>query len=218
MIQIRIGILLLLLLFVHEASSQRDDIVLQKEKKAYSQKAVIDLKNGVLVLRLKTNHRKIAILEQNAKSTRLSQKQRDRYKRILDGTIQRRDQFNSALIRAVMDSFSFCQVQVIFDTSTTSLRNGLRQGIFLGKDMKIDPMQSIDPQTPVFLLNFQENNSQFPFDILLIQRLSEKLIEPFPYFVEVRESWINDVNTPGAVRAAARLDRKLWKYYERVTQ
>ena len=218
MTQFRIGILLLMLLLVHAASSQRDDIVLQKEKKSNSQKAVVDLKNGVLVLRLKTNHRKIAILEQNAKSTRLSQKQRDRYKRILDGTIQRRDQFNSALISALMDSFSFCPVQVIFDTSTTSLRKGLRKGIFLSKDMKIDPMQSIDPQTPVFLLNFQENNSRFPFDILVIQRLSEKLTEPFPYFVEVRESWINDVNTPGAIRAAARLDRKLWKYYERVTQ
>ena len=104
----------------------------------------------------------------------------------------------------------------MYDTSTTSLRKGLRHSVFLDSTMKSDTSLMIDKEKPIFLLNFQDKNSRFPFDVLLVQRLSEKLTEPFPYFVEVRESWINDINTPGAVRAVSRLDRKLWKYHERV--
>lgn len=198
--------------------SQRDDIVLQKEKKAHSQQAIIDMKNGVLVLRLRTNHRKIALLEQNARSQQLKPKQRERYQRILEGTIQRRDQFNKALLNIVMDSFTFCPVAIVYDTSSASIRQGVRKGIFYDRELNLNDQFSIEKDVPLFFMNFQDKNSRFPFDVLLIQRSTEKLTEPFPYFVEVRESWINDVNTPGAVRAVARLDRKLWRYYDRVTQ
>ena len=201
---------------VVEVYSQRDDIPLQKEKKAHSKQSILDMKDGVLILRLKTNHRKISFLQQNVRSSRLTLKQRERYRKILEGTLRRRDLFNQALSKIVLDSFSFCPVYLVYDTSTTSLRRGLRHNIFLDSTLKLDTSLTIEINKPVFLVNFQDKNSQFPFDVLLVQRLSEKLTEPFPYFVEVRESWINDINTPGAVRAVSRLDRKLWKYYERV--
>ena len=95
---------------VGEGHSQRDDIALQREKKAHSQQSILDLRDGVLVLRLKTNHRKISILQQNARSSRLTSKQRERYQKILEGTIRRRDQFNKALAKIVIDSFTFCPV------------------------------------------------------------------------------------------------------------
>ena len=134
--------------------SQRDDIVLQKEKKAHSQQAIIDLNKGVLILRLRTNHRKIALLEQNARSQQLKPKQRERYQRILEGTIQRRDQFNKALVNIVMDSFTFCPVAIMYDTSSSSIRKGVRRGIFFDRELKRNDQFTIEKDMPLFFYEF----------------------------------------------------------------
>ena len=51
-----------------------------------------------------------------------------------------------------------------------------------------------------------------------MRKLKEKLEEPFPYFIQLRKSWINNVNTPGAARAVIRLDRRLKRFYQKTLE
>ncbi|MCH2021616.1 MAG: hypothetical protein MK207_03975 [Saprospiraceae bacterium] len=193
---------------------QRDDIVVPKEKKAYAYSSIKELKEGAIVVRLKTNHRKIQLLEKTLKSNGLNKNQRKRHQAILDGTIAVRDAFNNAIADMFLDSFSFCPVYLMYDTCSNALKSGQKEGIFLNKDKTAD--SSIELNEPhVFLVNYKKSSGEFPFDVLRMQKLNDRLEDPFPYFIQLRESWINQINTPRAARAVVQLDRKLKNFYNR---
>ena len=167
--------------------AQRNDILLQSERKEFAEKSIHELKKGAIVVRLKTNHRKISMLQATLRSPKIKEKQRKRHQKMLDNTIGTRDAINQSIMDMFLDSFSFCPVYVMYDTASRSLNQGVRKGIFLDKDKNIDPtIELIEPH--VFLVNYRKQSGEFPFDVLLIRRLEERLEEPFPYFVELRES------------------------------
>lgn len=205
--------LVVILLIVATAMiAQRDDIVLTKEKKEFAYNSIKELKDGALVVRLHTNHRKIQQLEMTLASSKLTKNQRKRHEGMLEGTIKRRDEFNIAIASMFADSFRFCPVYLMYDTNSTALTNGTRTGIFLNSDRVPDP--TITLQEPhVFIVNYMESGSDFPFDVLRVRKLKEKLDEPFPYYAALRESWINPVNTPRAKSAVAELDRRFRRFY-----
>lgn len=194
------------------SNAQRDDIPLQSERRAFAEKSIHQLKDGAMVVRLKTNHRKISMLKATLRSSKITAKQRKRHEKILGNTIATRDAINRAIMDMFLDSFSFCPVYVMYDTSSRALARGVRKGIFLNQDYEVDP--TVELKEPhVFLANYRKQSGEFPFDVLIMRKLEEKLDEPFPYFVQLRESWINNINTPGAARAVVNLDRRLRKFY-----
>jgi hypothetical protein len=194
--------------------AQRDDIVLTKEKKEFAFNSIKELKDGAMVVRLKTNHRKIAIIERNLRSTTLTKGQRKRQAAILTATIKARDEFNDAIASMFLDSFTYCPVYVMYDTCSSALNKGVREGLFLGKEGKIDPSIKID-EAHIFIVNYKESGAEFPFDVLRVRKLKEKLEDPFPYYIALRESWVNQVNSPRASRAVQQLNRKLYSFYRR---
>lgn len=197
---------------------QRDDLHYSKEKKAYAQASIIDLKErGALVLRLRTNHRKITMLEQTLASKRLTRQERRRHQRMLDNTIKRRDLFNESLRHAFTNTFDFCPVYVMYDTSSTQLKSGVRSGIFLNNQREIDPNITLTEEA-VFLVNFKDKSAQFPYDVLRMRRLEEKLEAPFPYVIPIRASWLHEVNSPRVSKAVLALQAKLKRYHARVLQ
>lgn len=197
--------------------AQRDDIVLTKEKKEFAFNSIKELKQGALVVRLKTNHRKIAILERTLKDPNLSSRQRDRHEGILKGTIRVRDEFNNALVAMFNKSFNFCPVYFMYDTSSTTLKNGAKTGIFLNAEKELDANIELK-EDHVFLVNYKKKSAEFPFDVLRVQKLKERLEEPFPYYVSIRESWINQINSPRAAAAVGQLDQKLEAFYQRALE
>ena len=194
--------------------AQRNDIILTKEKKEYAFSSIKELHKGAIIVRLKTNQRKIQLLEKTLASAGLKKNQRKRHQAILEGTIKVRDAFNHAIANMFMDSFSFCPVYLMYDTSSSSLKKGLRKGIFLNQDKKIDASIQLN-ESFVFLVNYKKSSGEFPFDILRVQKLNERLEEPFPYFIQLRESWINQINCPRAAQAVVQLDRKLNNFYKK---
>ncbi len=211
---------LLLLLFAlfwfgTNIQGQRDDIKLAKDRKAFAEKSIKEMKEGALVVRLQTNHRKISMLESTLRSDKLKKQQRKRYTAILEGTLKRRNDLNQAIAKMILDSFRFCPVYLMYDTASTSLKNGIRKGIFVNADLQPDTSIQISTQN-IFTMNYKKKGGTFPFDVLIIRKLHENLEEPFPYYAQLRESFVNNVNTPGAKRAVARLDRKLARFYANV--
>jgi len=209
------GILLFIVLMLgSNVFAQRDDIVLTKEKKEFAFNSIKELKDGALVVRLKTNHRKIEIIERNLNNPNLTKAQRKRQEAILEGTLKTRDEFNEAITNMFLDSFTFCPIYVMYDTCSTALNSGVREGLFLGKDNKVDPTIKIN-ETDIFIVNYKKSGAEFPFDVLRVRKLKEKLEDPFPYYVALRASWINQVNTPRASRAVEQLNRKFYSFYKR---
>lgn len=210
--------ILIVLLLPVVVWGQRDDLHTQKEKKAHSQEAILDLKErGAVVLRLQTNHRKIQLLEQTLMSDDITEHQRHRHQRMLDNTLRRRDLFNEALRYSFVETFDFCPVYVMYDTSSSQLRDGVRSGIFLNDKREIDPNITLDEEQ-VFVVNFKDKSAQFPYDVLRMQRLESKLADPFPYVVPIRASWLNDVNSRRAAGAVEALQNKLKRYHALVVQ
>lgn len=208
---------LLFLCCTTAAIGQRDDIELDKEKREFAFNSIKELKNGALVVRLQTNHRKIEILEATVRDPKLTDAQRKRHKAILDGTVKRRDEFNNAIATMFADSFRFCPVYLMYDTCSNALTKGVRKGLFLDTLLKVDT--SIVLKEPhVFLVNYVKSNSDFPFDVLRVRKLLEKLDEPFPYYAAVRESWIDSANTRRAAGAVAELDRRFRRFLARALE
>ena len=133
---------------------------------------------------------------------------------MLDGTIKTRDDFNKAIADIFMDSFSFCSVYLMHDTSTNSLKKGIKSGIFLDSNQVVDPSIKLIEST-IFIINYKKKSSEFPFDVLRMQKLKERLDDPFPYYMQLRESWLNQINSPRAAQAVVQLDRKLSGFYSR---
>lgn len=208
---------LLFLCCTTAAIGQRDDIELEKEKKEFAFNSIKELKNGALVVRLQTNHRKIAILEATLRDPKLKPAQYKRHKAILDGTVKRRNEFNETIAKMFADSFRFCPVYLMYDTCSDALAKGVRKGLFLNKQLQPDTSIEL-PEPNVFLVNYVKSNSDFPFDVLRVRKLHEKLDDPFPYFASVRESWINAVNTPRAASAVAELDRRFRRFHARALE
>lgn len=210
-------VLLVLLLGCFQATlwAQREDIPLLKERQDFSARSIQELKNnGAIVLRLKTFHKKLAILERTLQSQELSPAQKKRHQAIYEATIRRRDAFNESLKSSFSKSFEFCPVYVMYDTSSKPLASGVRKGIFLNEQGEVDPTIELG-EKHVFIASFKEKGATFPYDVLYVQRLEEKLCEPFPYNVPIRESWVNDINAPRAAKAVEQLDKKLAIFLER---
>lgn len=195
-------------------SAQRDDIVLTKEKKEFAFNSIKELKDGALIVRLKTNQRKIEILERTLRDPKLTKHQRKRHENILKGTIRARDEFNDAIASMFLDSFSFCPIYLMYDTCSIALKKGQRSGLFLNTNKELEPSIMLE-EPNVFIVNYKKRSGEFPFDILRVRKLEEKLNEPFPYYVALRESWVNQINTPRASRAVVQLNRKLYNFYYR---
>lgn len=209
-------IILVLMTSTTYLQAQRDDMLLQRERKAYAQRSIKELKSaGVMVLRLKTNHRQIKQLEKTLAHPDLSPSKRKRHQELLDYTITTRDSFNHAFLRAFHQVFDFCPVLVVYDTCTQDLLDGVRSGIFLDKNGQLDPNIGTNA-AHIFIVNYKKKSAEFPFDILRIRRLEEKLAEPFPYYVSIRASWINNINTTRAANSVGQLNRKLHTFYQRV--
>lgn len=198
--------------------AQRDDIPLLKDRQDFAARSIQELKNnGAIVLRLKTNHRKLVIMERTLRSPNLSDNQRKRHQAIYDATITRRDAFNASLKSAFTNEFTFCPVYVMYDTSSKDLKSGLRTGFFLNKEGETDASISLG-EKHVFIASFKERGADFPYDVLRLQRLEESLVDPFPYYSPIRESWVNELNSPRAAKAVVQMDKRLAIFFERALE
>ncbi|MFK7799484.1 MAG: hypothetical protein AB8E82_18680 [Aureispira sp.] len=197
---------------------QRDDMPLLKERQDFAARSIQELKNnGAVVLRLKTNHRKLVIMERTLRSSKLTDAQRRRHQAIYEATIARRDAFNESLKGSFLNNFDFCPVYVLYDTSSKALASGVREGIFLNEKGAVDPNITLKEEH-VFIASFKEKGADFPFDVLRVQRLEEKLVEPFPYYVAIRSSWVNEINAPRAAKAVVQLNQKFFIFLERALE
>lgn len=182
----------------------------RKDHKEEAFLAIKEMKySGILVVRLKTNHVKIKALEKDLQRSNLKNSQRKRVQSILDETITKRDAINRTMANTFLDSFSFCPVYLSYDSSANTLKYGAKSGIFLKRNLEIDPSISIPDTAHVFVAYYHEKSGEHPSDGLMLRRLNGVLSEPFPNFTAIKESFVNNVNTPRLRKVIIVLNKRL---------
>lgn len=99
----------------------------RKRKNVVAAWQINELKEGALVVRLKTNKKLIDALKAQGKNDLALEKLKEQYA------------INKNTLYAYRDFFTFCKVYFIYSNSTDSLIDGARSGVFLDSNLNIDP-------------------------------------------------------------------------------
>ncbi len=223
-VQIQVLILTLLsILFSNIALSQPYSKV---ERKKIAEQAIEDLKGGTLILRLKSKHNKISKLKELLANPNLKDATKDRLNNNLKTTIDEKDRFNSSLIEAFETYYNFSNVFYMYDTASVDLKDGQRSGIFLNKNLELDPSIKI-PSGKFFVIKIGTTDSSTTTGVEALVLMDEKFMDlapPFPYYVRINSIsrlFTRIFNHRNLVRKDStaivqKLERKLNRYAELV--
>lgn len=179
---------------VHNPKDYKDPEQFEKFKKrrdVIGAWQINQLKEGALVVRLKTNKALIDALRAQGNNTMALEKEKEQHV------------INMNTILAYKDMYNFSKLYFIFSNSSDSLLNGTRSGIFLDSNLKVDP--SITMNEKFYLLAERDfgYNSSVGFvkedsarkvseggnpvkemAVLLKNKYGHQLKAPFPYSVK----------------------------------
>lgn len=159
----------------------------RSERKAIARKAIQSLKNGTLVVRLKSKNNKIKKIEELLASNELKESTRARLRKELTSTIDQRNKYNTSLTNAFSNLYSFSNVYYMYDTASVSLKKGVKSGIFLDKNLELDPSIKI-PEGDFFIVKTGTTNSTSTTGIqalVIMDKNLKDLSRPFPYYVRI---------------------------------
>ena len=174
-------------------------------------KAIIDLKEGVLIVRLTSEFRKLKAIEERALASLESAQE----------IIEKRDAENKLWRKHFKRYYSFSDVLFVYDTlRKEALWEHDGKNCFLGEDMKIDSSISLNGRSYLMLYKGTVSNSQ---SAVIFRDANFKQVErPFPYYVKINSlshiynSLFNSDNADdiNITRIVSKIDRKVRKFYE----
>ena len=154
-----------------------------KKRRAHACQSLQKLSDGVLIVRLTSNSRKIKQLKLMEKGKGLSQKKRQRYAEQLKKIETQTNQENERVMKAFTAAYDFSETLFLFDTAAHYLKAGKQTGYFLNNNMEID--SSIDLSGRYYLLV----KYGFPTDpgqkrtkgMVVMDKEYKDMVPPFPY-------------------------------------
>lgn len=188
-------------------------------EKAYAD--IRTLSEGVLVVRLESEERKINALREKGSA---SAGARQQIEAEIQSLIEERDSFNVNLIRAFAQEFTFCPVYFIYDTDSRNFLEGNRVGIFLNFKARRDSTIQWSQKSYLGLRSGEALNG--PEGLVVTDGRFRDLPNPFPGFVKKNSAgsifnWLlaRDIYyVKNAERMVGKLQRKLTNFYEQARQ
>lgn len=163
----------------------------RKRKDVVAAWQINQLKDGALVVRLKTNQTLIDELTKKGDTKTALEKQKEQYA------------INKNTIHAFKDYFNFCKVYFVSSNFSDSLLNGARTGFFLDSNLNIDPSIKMNENFYLIAERDYGYNSSIGFvpedsarkvvetgnpvremAIVLKNKYGHQLKGPFPYLVK----------------------------------
>lgn len=173
----------LFLFFGITLSAQGEKIA--SERKAIGAEAIVDLKEGALLVRLPSKRRKIQHLEGLIADRDLAEKTRKRLRKDLENTINERNRYNIQLTKAFDSLFTFTEVYFLYDSAMVVLNKGERSGFFLDKNLELDQNKTL--KTEQFLVarigSTDASKTTAIEAIVIMDKKGKDLERPFPYYV-----------------------------------
>jgi hypothetical protein len=161
-----------------------------KRSRAVGSWQINQLKNGALVVRLKTNKMAIDELMKSGNTKRAEEIRLEQFA------------INKNTMFAYLDKYKFSKVYFIYSNSSDSLLNGARSGIFLDTNLVINPSITMNEQYYLIAerdyaynssIGFvQEDSAKFYIEkgnpvkemsVILKNKYNHQLKGPFPYYV-----------------------------------
>lgn len=177
-------------------------------------KAIRDLKKGVLIVRLKSDIKKMEVMKKrNMRAT-------------INETIENRDKENGVWMEAFEEHYKFSEVVFVFDTLRQAALESGCESCFLNSEFKIDSTISLEGRP--FLMVFQGNADRATTTgargLILKDKDFQKLSSPFPYYIFMPSfiiTWNGGIRfgkrqEPLIIeRTVKKLERKLNSFYEK---
>ncbi len=181
------------------------EIIDYKKRKVIADSLMNELEKGALVIRLRTKHKKLVALNKSLNNKGLSKKQRKRTKKVIQTTIRERDKFNQEIVSAFYDLYDFSEFYVIHDTSSIYLKNGIKKGIFLNKQMEIDSSISISDKAYFILHEGSTNEKGIILNGLIVTTSEGDLPDrPFPNYFSIDDRLKIFLLNPAAKRKSGK--------------
>ena len=140
-----------------------------------------DLKNGVLVVRLKSGSNKIKAYERIADSPEISLEKRKFFEKKMTEVKKEINLENENLIQAINEDYLFSDVLFLMDTCVFLLKEKKQSGYFLNESLEVDPVLSLN-ERPFLIAHYEASslatNNGIEGLVVLGQNLKE-LVEAF---------------------------------------
>lgn len=216
---IQISSLLLILCFSFLAKAQTDDEPTDKNyKRAPAYTAINQLRNGVLVVYLRTDHRKITTLKKLVKDHPKSK----HYKKLLNRAVKEQIDLQESTIKAYALHYDFSNVLFMPDTCAKKLYAGTLHGIFVNDQLEFDEELSIGENEPFFVSFIgtpSTETSTGKKSLLIGDRTGKVLRSPFPYAVRmysIGDILVSRSDAHVIDLVVKRQQRKLAKFYNKL--
>lgn len=179
--------------------------------------AIDILKNGALIMRLPSNAKKIAALEDIISRNEDPAAVR-RATKLMEETQAETREENQRIIRFFREFYKFSAVYFMYDTSLSTLAGGARRGIFLRDDLSPDPTLSLpNDQFLLAQIGYTDQSSSARAEALIITGLDMKPIQaPFPSAIRYNTlSELFGLKDTARERQVKLLNKKLGQYNSR---
>jgi hypothetical protein len=213
------SLILLVLFFVSfQAFAQSETKVFNEfssdREKAHTQ--IVLLKSGALIVRLKTQDRKIEAYKNSGNTKLASKLEKELYA------------FNNLLVQSFIKYYNFSKVYFIFPSDYSELLNANNSGYFLNNKMQKDPSIEVNFEDDFFICEYgvvydedilDQNNVRTKVvtstprlqDALVIKDLElVQLLSPFPTFESIRLKTVE--------KSVENLNKNLHKFYNKVLE
>jgi hypothetical protein len=172
----RILIVSLVIIGTLQAVEAQGNRTMKSPDRVQSEQAIQQLKEGVLIIKLISDRKKIDVLKQQIKANpndRKTQKE-------LTRTIEHRNDFNQNLINGIKMEYSFSQVYYMYDYYASKLVQGVRTGIFL--DDQLQPIDINLKDKSIFVLGEGKAGESGIQAFIVHSDNMKPLAKPFPYY------------------------------------
>ncbi len=152
------------------------------EKVTYydASKAANDLKNGVLVVLLRTNEKRLKDLEILSRNPNFTDYQRASINQKIGALEAETKRINGALIRNFKGLYNFSAVYFMYDRNIEELKKGVKKGIFVNDSAVVDVTITL-PETDFFVCNYAiAGTANTAEGLIILNSKMERMKPPFP--------------------------------------
>jgi hypothetical protein len=189
--------------------------------------AVQMLNEAALVVRLKSNNKKLQLLNEYANSEELDEKQKQKYKNEAAVLLLETEHEQSIWIKAFLQNYSFSEVYFINDSDYKAFLTGKREGLFLNEEGQKDSSVKFN-QLYYLVAGFGSSKQADQYSgglgMFIMDARGNELNNPFPHFLTARfyDQLVGIVMNDGsrekrnAEKIVIRFQKKLDKFCEKV--
>ncbi|MDQ3142505.1 MAG: hypothetical protein M3Q56_09710 [Bacteroidota bacterium] len=213
-----IGILTFNIFLANNLLGQKSD--LPKEQAAL---AIKNLKDGSLLIRLKSEHKKLEAIQKELLNKNCDGKCVERLNKLSAKTIRDRDLFNVSFIQSMKTYFNFCPVYYFYDKDLKMLKEkNFNLPLYLNHEGKTD--MHIQPKLSQYLLLSHDQSPNQSLDCFIFSQSDQgRILPPFPEVISLSNltKVTDQILYPkthiekNAERFARKINNKLWDFYKK---